>query len=89
MVAKTHHALRKARIFHARHRNQQMPGQIIARLGGGGFTLFGQERNRALPARSYKPENHPGGTREPFALAKVLCVLQGAGNKASVRPIRR
>ena len=41
MVAQTHHALRKARVFHAGHRNQQMPGQIIASPAGGGFALSG------------------------------------------------
>jgi hypothetical protein len=66
-----------------------MPGQIITNPAAGGFTLSGHGWNLALPVRSYKPENRSGGTRRPFALAKALCVVQGAGNKASVRPIRR
>lgn len=55
MVAQAHHALRKARVFHAGHRNQQMPGQIIASLGGGGFALSGHGGNVALPAPPCKP----------------------------------
>jgi hypothetical protein len=66
-----------------------MPGQIITSPAAGGFTLSGHVWNLAPPARSYKPKNRSGLTRHPFALPKALCVLQGAGNKASVRPIRR
>jgi hypothetical protein len=54
MVAQAHHALRKARVFHAWHRNQQMPGQIIATLGGS-FALSGHGGNVALSAPCCKP----------------------------------
>jgi hypothetical protein len=55
MVAQADHALRKARVFHARHRNQQMPGEIIASLGGGSFALSSHKRNVALPAPPCNP----------------------------------
>jgi len=55
MVAKTDNALRKALIFHPRHRNQQMPGQVIASAAGTGFALSCHGANVAPPARPCKP----------------------------------
>ena len=54
VIAEAHHALRKARVLHARHRNQQMPGQIFASPAGGGFAFSGHDGNVAAPVRPCK-----------------------------------